>query len=78
MDPNTAGEPPLARVDLGPNHTHDLLLHLRLLGVDVSISYLAILISAHRENTLYFCLTPGLDNVPALSTALYFGYNCPA
>lgn len=43
----TYGEPPLAGVDLGPNHTHDLLLHLRLLGVDVGISYLAILVPAH-------------------------------
>lgn len=47
MDSSTAGEPPLAGVNLGPNHTHYLLLHLRLLGVDVGISYLAILIPAH-------------------------------
>lgn len=44
MDPSITGESPLAGVDLGPNHTHDLLLHLRLLGVDVGISYLSILI----------------------------------
>lgn len=48
--PETNGEPPLAGVDLGPNHTHDLLLHLRLLGVDVGISYLAVLIPAHTRN----------------------------
>lgn len=45
--PAPLGGPPLAGVDLGPNHTHDLLLHLRLLGVDVGISYLAIFI--HKE-----------------------------
>lgn len=45
----TYGEPPLAGVDLGPDHTHDLLLHFRLLGVDVGISYLAILIPAYTQ-----------------------------
>lgn len=56
--PETYGEPPLAGVDLGPNHTHDLFLHLRLLGVDVGISYLAILIPAHTEtwvDTMTWC-----------------------
>lgn len=51
MDPNAAGERPLAGVDLGPNHTHNLLLHLRLLGVDVGISYLAILIYKKEAGT---------------------------
>lgn len=51
----TSGEPPLAGVDLGSNHTHDLLLHLRLLGVDVGISYLAILIPAHTEIWVDIC-----------------------
>lgn len=33
-----------ARVNLSPDHTHDLFLNLGLLGVDVGISHLAILI----------------------------------
>lgn len=45
--PAPLGGAPLAGVDLGPNHTHDLLLHFRLLGVDVGISDLAIFI--HKE-----------------------------
>lgn len=44
----TYGEPLLAGVDLGSNHTHDLLLHLGLLGVDVGISYLTILIPGYK------------------------------
>lgn len=43
------GEPLLTGVDLCPNHTHDLLLHFGLLGVDVGISYLAILIPARTQ-----------------------------
>lgn len=43
------GKPLLAGVDLCSNHTHDLLLHFGLLGVDVGISYLAILIPARTQ-----------------------------
>lgn len=43
------GKPLLAGVDLCSNHTHDLLLHFGLLGVDVGISYLAIFIPARTQ-----------------------------
>lgn len=49
------GESLLAGVDLGPNHTHDLLLHFGLLGVDVGISYLAILVPARTQERAYTC-----------------------
>lgn len=40
------GEPPLAGVDLRPDHAHYLLLHLGLLRVDVGVSHLAVLVPA--------------------------------
>lgn len=40
------GEPPLAGVDLRPDHAHDLLLHLGLLRVNVGVSHLAVLVPA--------------------------------
>lgn len=51
------GEPLLAGVDLCPNHTHDLLLHFGLLGVDVGISYLAILIPARTQGQAHTFLS---------------------
>lgn len=41
--------PLLAGVDLGSNNTHDLLLHLGLLGVDVGVPHLPVLID--KEET---------------------------
>lgn len=49
VPPRAPREPPLAGVDLSADHTHDLLLHLGLLGVDVGISHLAVLVPATQR-----------------------------
>lgn len=51
--PASAGKRPLAGVYLRPNHSHYLLLHLRLLGVDVGISYLTILIPENTQKRFF-------------------------
>lgn len=57
----TCGEPPLAGVDLCPDHTHDLLLHLGLLRVNVGVTHLAVLVPAQT----------GAAHQPTLTTLLY-------
>ena len=65
------GGSPLAGVDLGPYHTHDLLLDLGLLGVDVGVAHLTVLVPAEVRQShrllirgLTLTLTSNSNNQP--------------